>query len=130
MITHAIIECSDEENEDWYTVVSRWTEIRPDWQHKTEYEDGAHVGDAFIRHYYNIQILNKKDLLDVFELFAALNVAYPESKIEWITKTVDASLSIKASNVGFRIAGGPIMSQINDRACGVLKAIKDLVKNY
>lgn len=125
MITYAIIECNDEQNEDWYSVVSKWTEIRPDWHHKTVDNEGE-----FEKHYYNIQILNKKDLLDVFELFTALNVAYPDAKIEWITKTVDASFGIKASNDGFKISGGPIMSQINDRACGVLKIIKDLVKNY
>ena len=127
-ITHAIIECHDEQHEDWYKVVSRWTEVRPDWQHKTIYNDDNE--SEFEKHYYNIIIQNKKDLLDVFELFTALNVAYPDAKIEWITKTNDASISVKADSINFKISGGPVMSQINDKSAVILKTIKDLVKNY
>lgn len=127
-ITHVILECVDEEHDGWRKVVDRWSWVgfRPDWQHKTESDEGD-----FTRHYYNIQIQDKKDLLNVAQLIHELGMAYPGIKIEWITKTNDASLSFRASKDGdLKISGGPIMSQINDRACGVLKAIKDLVKNY
>lgn len=106
--------------------------IRPDWKHKTEHDDwwpGNGDGD-FLRHYYNIQIHNKKDLIDVFELFSALNIACPQAKIEWHNKVKDAAVSFKATNDGFRVYGGPNMYEVENRAVATIKAIKDLVKNY
>lgn len=134
-ITHVILECFDEENKDWLQVVDRWSWIgfRPDWKHNVERcEPDVHSEDGdFMRYYYNIKIENKKDLLNVAQLIHELGMAYSEIKIEWITKTTDASLSFRVSKDGdLKISGGPIMSQINDKAAVILKTIKDLVKNY
>jgi len=134
-ISHVILECSHEDHQGWLQVVDRWSWVgfRPDWKHHIEHCEPETHGDNgdFLRYCYNIRIEDKKDLLNVAQLIHELGMAYPEIKIEWITKTKDASLSFKTSKDGdLKILGGPVMSEINDRACNVLKTIKELVRNY
>lgn len=125
-ITYCVIETKIENGEGWYNIVEDWAVRRPDWQHKTEWTE---EGD-FDRHYFNIQVLNKKDLFDLIRLADLLAQVDQSLEIGWHNKVEDANVSFQTKGESLRIYGGPVMSKIHDRVFNSIKEIKELLKNY